>query len=146
MKKTGILILVVICSYSSFSQIKSGVSNLDSAHLKKQDTVAFAVLYFYRSYIPKMNAPLKKVPIYIDDSLVYSLKANTLVSIKLYKEGKHNIAVDKNGETEILSKIKLGNEYFFRCNVEKGLWFGKPVIEAVTPKEGKEESGVFKNE
>ena len=146
MKIISIVIVGLILSFSSFSQTNTGIANLDSASLKKQDTIPYAILYFYRSYVPKMNASLKNVPIYIDDSLVYSLKANRLIGIKLYKEGKHNIAVDKKGETEIASKFKLGTEYFFRCDIVKGLWFGKPVIDAVTPKVGKDESGVFKNE
>lgn len=118
----------------------------DSSYTKKADSLSYASLYFYRSFIPKMNAPIKKVPIYINDTLVYNLKANTIVTLKAIKEGKLRIAIDKDGESEIVIKVKFGSEYFFRCTVEKGLWFGRPTIEAVTPKVGKEESGVFKNE
>ncbi len=112
----------------------------DTAKLKT-DTVPGATLHFYRAFIRWADAPIKKVPIYINDSLVYSLKANRMISFKIIKEGKYRIAVDKKGESEITANIKLNHEYYFRCTVEKGLWFGVPTIEAVKPAEGKAEIG-----
>lgn len=109
-----------------------------------QDTVPYAMLYFYRAYIPKLNAPLKKVPIYINDSLFHELKYNTIIAIKVLKEGRYNIAIDKKGDSDIPVKIKMGQEYFFKCSVEKGLWFGKPAIETISPKEGKIDAGLIK--
>jgi hypothetical protein len=93
-----------------------------------------------------MYAPLKKVPIYINDSLVYKLKANMIFALKVFKEGKIRIAIDPGGGDEIITKVKLGNEYFYRCSIERGLWFGKPAIETVTQKTGKEESGNLTSE
>ena len=106
----------------------------------------YATLYFYRSYIPKLNAPIKKVPLYINDSLVHKLKANMVLTLKVFKEGKFNIAIDEKAESEISIKVKFGKEYFFKCEVVKGLWFGKPTIEFVTPAIGKAESGILKTE
>jgi|GEM_PF-2197616 len=145
MKKIAIVTLVLFASVSAFSQTKT-IASTDSGSLKKQDSLHFAVFYFYRAFIPKMVAPIKKVPIYVDDSLVYNLKANTLVAIKIFKEGKHNVCVDKDGETTIVSKIKFGNEYFYKCGIVPGLWGGKPTIETVTVKVGKEETGLLKDE
>lgn len=45
-----------------FSQTKS-TDSIAGGVQNKKDTVPYATLIFYRSYIPKMNAPLKKVPI-----------------------------------------------------------------------------------
>lgn len=145
-KKIMLLSIALFISGYSFSQSHAGDLMLNSTNIDKQDSLPYAMLYFYRAFIPKMNAPLKKVPIYVNDSLVYNLKANTLIPVRVFKEGKFKIAVDKNGESEIVAKIKLGGEYFFRCEIEKGLWFGKPAIEAVTAKIGKEESGLVKIE
>lgn len=147
MKHLSLLLLVLLLSIKGIAQTGSTDS---SGHIQTapnpHDTIPYATLYFYRSYIPKMNAPIKKVPIYINDSLMYQLKANKLIGFKILKEGKVKVAVDKEGETEIYTKVKFGNEYFFRCEIVKGLWFGKPTIEAVSIKEGKEETGVFKSE
>ncbi len=88
-----------------------------------------------------MNAPMKKVPIYINDTLIHKLKANTVISLKVLKEGKYTIRIDEKGESIIPITIKFGKEYFFKCEVVAGLWFGKPTIQAVTPKIGRAESG-----
>lgn len=146
MKKITCLALVLFAAFSAFSQTKTTIAGTDSSSLKKQDSAHFAVFYFYRAYIPKMVAPLKKVPIYVDDSLVYNLKANMLFAIKIFKEGKHSVCVDKDGETTIINKTKFGTEYFYKCEIVPGLWGGKPTIEPVTVKVGKEETGLIKNE
>ena len=109
----------------------------------KKDSLPYSSLYFYRSYIPKFNAPLKKVPIYINDSLIAEIKANTGVIYRVFKEGKVNISIDKKGETQFPVKVKFGNEYFFKCEVVRGLWFGKPTIELVSGKVGREELGIL---
>ncbi len=67
-----------------------------------------------------------KVRIYVNNSLDYSLKENTHINFRIIKEGMLNISIDKKGESEITIKSKCGNEYYFKCDVEKGLWFGNP--------------------
>ncbi|MBV4356887.1 hypothetical protein [Pinibacter aurantiacus] len=146
MKKIAILTFALFVSVNASSQTKTNIASADSSSPKKLDSLHFAVFYFYRAFVPKMVAPIKKVPIYVDDSLVYNLKANTLVAVKIFKEGKHNVCVDKDGETTIVSKIKFGNEYFYKCAIVPGLWGGKPTIETVTVKVGKEETGILKDE
>ena len=118
----------------------------DSITVQKTDTIPYASLYFYRPYIPIMKASVNKVYIYINDSLVYKLKANTIISMKVWKQGKYIIAVDKKGETDIPVTIKFGKEYFFECEPKKGLVFGSPTIDLVTPAAGKVASGMLKGD
>ena len=154
MKILSILLLIFSFALNCFSQTGNKDSLVtaiqraakDSAVTPKHDTIPYVTLYFYRSYIPKFVAPIKKVPIYVNDSLVTDLKANTMAIFKVFKEGKINIAIDKKGDSEITIKAKFGKEYFFRCAIETGLWGGKPAFEQVTPEVGKAETGVFKNE
>jgi hypothetical protein len=129
---------------SNDTPIKKGLN--DTASIQKKDSIPYATLYFYRSYLPANKASLNKAPIYINDSLVYKLKANTLISIQVLKQGKYTVAVDKKGETEIAVSIKFGKEYFFKCSPKQGLVFGNPTIELVTPAVGKAESGILKGE
>ena len=93
----------------------------------------FILFYLYSSYIPKMNAPLKIVHTYINDPLAGNLKANTIIGIKVIKEGKFRVAIDDKGETGMSVRVKSGKEYFFKCEMVKRFWFGKPTIEAVMP-------------
>ncbi len=147
MKSTILFTFLSFTLIQAFSQpAKTDSSNNASAVNGKKDSIPYATLYFYRSYIPKMKAPVKKVPIYINDSLFVQLKANMIISCRVIKEGKYIIAIDKNGDTDIPVKIKFGQEYFFKCAVESGLWFGKPTIETIPPKEGKIDAGMLKDE
>ena len=140
MKRSCFILLLAIVSLHSLAQAGSNPSVETSGSEKvinKQDTIAYATLYFYRSFVPKMVAPMKKVPIYINDTLVHTLKANTIASVKVLKEGRYRIATDEKGENLLPVRIKLGQEYFFKCDIEAGLWFGKPTIQPVTAKFGK---------
>ena len=109
----------------------------------KQDTVPHATVIFYRAYFPKYFSNVKKAPIYINDSLVHELKANTFISYNITKEGKIRVAVDKNQDTEIEFKLKFGKEYFFRVDVTGGLVNRNTSIESVTNAIGKEEIGML---
>ena len=109
----------------------------------KQDTVPHATLIFYRAYFPKYFSNVKTAPIYINDSLVHELKANTFISFNITKEGKTRVAVDKKQDTEIEFKLKFGKEYFFRADVTGGLLNRKTTIESVTTETGKEEIAIL---
>ena len=152
MKYLITLLIIFLITATGFAQVKIADSSNTSAKkstgiiFSKKDSIPYATLYFYRSFIPWINAPVKKVPVYINDSLIYKLKANTVMSIKVLKEGKFTIAIDDKGDTDIPVKVKFGKEYFFKCEVKKGLWFGKPTIENVTPAEGKADAGMLQVE
>jgi len=80
----------------------------------RADSIPHATLHFYRAYIPKFVAPIKRAPIYINDSLVHELRGNTIASFNVNAEGKVRVAVDKKAQTEIELKVKFGKEYFFK--------------------------------
>ncbi len=111
--------------------------------VKKQDSIPHATVIFYRAYFPKYFSNVKPASIYINDSLVHVLKANTFISFNITKEGKIRVAVDKKQETEIEFKLKFGKEYFFRVDVTGGVFNTKASIESVTTATGKEEIGVL---
>ena len=108
-----------------------------------QDTVPHATVIFYRAYFPKYFSNVKTAPIYINDSLLHELKANTFISFNITKEGKIRVAVDKKQETEIEFKLKFGKAYFFRVDVTGGLINRKTTIESVITEIGKEEIGML---
>ena len=70
----------------------------------KTDSLPHATFYFYRAFVPAIMKSVKKMPIYINDSLVYDLKANNYITIKVYKEGTYTVGVDKKGNTDIQQK------------------------------------------
>jgi hypothetical protein len=144
MKHILILSFIFLATTNSFAQTSKPTIDTSLFAKPAADTMPYAVLYFYRSYINPLFAPIKKVKIYLNDSLIYQLKANMMFSIKILKEGKYIIAIDKKGDSDIPLTIKKGNEYFFKCDVVMGLWFGKPTLVAVSVDQGKRETGILK--
>jgi hypothetical protein len=147
-------IIIMLFAQTGFSQIviKDSLITLtknkrpDPSTTRKEDSLPHATFYFYRSYIPKFNVPLKKVPVYINDSLAYNLSANSIITFTIFKEGKYNIAVDKKRESEIQTRVKFGKEYYFKCEVFGGLLNGRITVESVTPAFGREDTGILKSE
>jgi hypothetical protein len=101
------------------------------------DSASYATLIFYRSYLNPLVAPLKKVPIIINDSLYERLKSNTSFSVKLFRQGKTRLSTSKKEEDQFDSNIRFGKVYYYRCDILMGLWFGKPSILAVTEQTAK---------
>ena len=132
--KCALILIVTLLSFNkSYAQANNSAVN------KKQDSLPYATLHFYRAYFPKYFSNVKKAPVYINDSLVHELKANTVAHFNINREGKIRVAVDKNQQTEIEFKVKFGKEYFFRVDVTGGILNKQTTIEAVTPAVGKEE-------
>ena len=103
------------------------------------DTAPHGTVICYRAYFPKFYSNVRPAPIYINDTLVHELKANTFKSFIITKEGMTLVAVDKKQDNEIEFKLKFGKEYYFRVDVTGGLVNRKTTIESVTPEIGKEE-------
>ena len=150
MKLPTILIIFLVFARCGFSQIIVGDSVITLTNktrsapvtTNKSDALPHATFYFYRSFIPKFNVPLKKVPIYINDSLTYNLSANSIISMTVFKEGKYTIAVDQKGESQVESKVKFGKDYYFKVEVKGGLLNKTITVESVTPAFAKEDTGV----
>ena len=144
MKHLVVLMISPLLFYYAWLPARANESHAEKIRTEqllavKQDTVPHATVIFYRAYFPKYFSNVKTAPIYINDSLVHELKANTFISFNIAKEGKIRVAVDKKQETEIEFKLKFGKEYFFRVDVTGGLVNRKTSIESVTTEIGKEE-------
>ena len=136
-KSFVLYITMLVFAQNGFSQTK------DSTLKKSQDSLPHATFYFYRAHVPLLEKSVKKIPVYINDSLIHDLKANTCVIIKIYKEGRFTVAVDKKRNTETDVKVKFGKEYFFRCDGLGGLLNFKTTIDLVPEAQGKKETGVL---
>lgn len=147
LSKYACLLVFMLFTASSFCQSNKRDSTnkleIDSIALKQQDAGPHATFYFYRSFVPWINKSVLKIPIYVNDTLVYELKSNSLVPMQIFKEGNYTVAVDKKGNTEISVKVKFGKEYFFKCDLTGGLLVHKITIDAVSPADGRSESGIY---
>ncbi|MBC7866479.1 MAG: hypothetical protein H7X88_02995 [Gloeobacteraceae cyanobacterium ES-bin-316] len=148
MTRPVVLMMISLLFYIAWlpanaNESHSGKIRTDLLLAHTQDTVPHATVIFYRAYFPKYFSNVKTAPIYINDSLVHELKANTFISFNIAKEGKIRVAVDKKQQTEIEFKLKFGKEYFFRVDVTGGVFNTEASIESVTNAIGKEEIGML---
>ncbi len=148
MARPFVLMLIPLLFYNMWLPVNSNKNHAGKIRTElllanMQDTVPHATVYFYRAYFPKYFSNVKKASIYINDSLVHELKANTFIAFDIAKEGKLRVAVDKKQETEIEFKLKFGKEYFLRVDVTGGVFNTKASIESVTNATGKEEIGML---
>ncbi len=101
-----------------------------------------AVLYFYRSYLSKIAAPLKRMSLYVNDTLIYELKANSIVSYPVYHAGKFKVSGDSKDKTSMIVSIKPGGEYFFHCWLPTSIFDPPMQIESVHPDLARKEIGL----
>src|SRR4051794_9124864 len=101
-----------------------------------------AMLYFYRSYMSKIVAPLKKMSLYVNDTLIYELKANSIVSYPVYHAGKFKISGDSKDKTSMVVNIKPGGEYFIHCWLPTSIFDPPMQIESIHPDMARKEIGL----
>ena len=148
MIRTVVLPVIALLFFSAWSPASANESHDGNKRTglqltNRQDTVPYAKVIFYRAYFPKYFSNVKKAPIYINDSLVHELKANTFISFDIKKEGKIRVAVDKKQDTEIEFKLRFGNDYYFRVDVTGGVFNQKASIESVDNATGRAEIGIL---
>ena len=131
MKCIHILFVLVLLARATVGQVPA------------TDSLAGAELIFYRAFIPKLDAPLKKISIYINDHLVHELKFNTIFRKTIFPPAKTLIAIDKAGETETVFYPQAGARYYFKCEMLIGFWFGKPAFHLVSSDLGESECQVL---
>lgn len=148
MKRPVVLLIFSLFFYNAWLPANANENHIGKIKTEllltnMQDSLPHGTVIFYRAYFPKYYSNVKPAPIYINDSLVHELKANTFKVFNITKEGKVRVAVDKNQETEIDFKLKFGKLYYFRVDVTGGLVNRKTSIEEVTNETGKEEIGLL---
>ena len=104
-------------------------------------TEPHVTVYFFRAYINPFVAPLKKMSFTLNDSLVYELKANSMISIDV-KPGKYKISADKKDKTAMFLTLKAGNEYFFEGFLPNGIGASPMSLTNIKPEIARKEVGL----
>jgi hypothetical protein len=105
------------------------------------ETEPHVTVYFFRAYINPFVAPLKKMSFTLNDSLVYELKANSMISIDV-KPGKYKISADKKDKTAMFLTLKGGNEYFFEGFLPNGIGASPMSLTTIRPEIARKEVGL----
>ena len=82
---------------------------------KFKGSPTFAILYVYRP--GNMLGSALGYDIFLNDSIICRAKNNSKYEINVYKEGKMEIGVKRESRQIKTFDIKLGEEYFFKCEI-----------------------------
>ena len=85
---------------------------------------------------------MKKMSLYVNDTLIYELKANNVVAYPVYHAGKFTISGDKKDKTSMVVTIKPGNDYFFSCWMPGSVFDPPMTVESVHPDLARKEIGL----
>jgi hypothetical protein len=150
MKQAFVFYLVFVVSSFAKAQVAVGQNGpmintgaMSLVHPVAADSTPFATLYFYKSYTPYFHGSAKNATIHVDDSLLCTLKANSVYVYKSYREGPAKIWLRKMNKPSVKLSLVFGKEYYIKCRTALGLWFGRPIVHLVSDRQGKEELDIL---
>ncbi|MGY5351819.1 hypothetical protein ACXGQW_04530 [Wenyingzhuangia sp. IMCC45533] len=100
----------------------------------------YALLHVYRY---KGIGPLVSYNLKLGDTTLCRVKNNFKETIKIRKEGLNTIWAKTESKTELPIDVEFGKHYYLRCSVDIGFFVGKPSMEFVDFKTGKDEFESF---
>lgn len=97
----------------------------------------YALLYVYRR--GSANGALLNYTIHLDGKPLFKLYNNSKQVVKVYEEGLHKVRASLETEEIKEVDIKFGEEYFLECGINSGVFIGRPELNFVDKKIGREE-------
>jgi len=77
--------------------------------------------------------------VHIDNEMVFMARYNSKTTVRVTQEGLKTLWARTEVRTELPVDIKMGHEYFIRCNVGVGAFVGRPRIVLVDNSEGRKQ-------
>jgi hypothetical protein len=96
-----------------------------------------ALLHFYRP-ATKIGVAVS-FGVHLDDDVVFLAKYNSKTTVRVTKEGLKTLWATTESRAELPVDIKLGNEYFIRCNLGVGVFVGRPRLALVDNNDGRKQ-------
>lgn len=129
---------------SSMHRIKAVILRVDDLSVLSDDISDveisthpdYAVIYFYRE---SGAGALVSYDVYVGDTKVYRSRPNTNAEVKLYEEGDVEVWAKTEAKEVLPLTIRKGSDYFVRTSVSAGIMIGRPRMEIVSDKAGREE-------
>ena len=129
---------------SSMHRIKAVILRVDDLSVLSDDISDveisthpdYAVIYFYRE---SGAGALVSYDVYVGDTKVYRSRPNTNAEVKLYEEGDVEVWAKTEAKEVLPLTIRKCSDYFVRTSVSAGIMIGRPRMEIVSDKAGREE-------
>ena len=129
------LVLLTDCGGSKSAVSKS--ANVSAQSPEYQLTDDCALLHIYR--IGTMKGAAVSYDLHLDDEVVFRVKNKTKTTLKITSEGLKTLWAKTETKVELPVDVKFGNEYYIQCSISFGALVGRPKLELVDNKTGKEE-------
>lgn len=130
--------------FSSIHRIKADILRVDDLSVLSDDMSDmevsthpdYAVIYFYRE---SGTGAFVSYDVYVGDTKVYRSRPNTKAEVKLHEDGNVEVWAKTEAEEVLPMTIKKGMDYYIRTSVSSGIMIGRPRMEIVSAKTGREE-------
>ena len=130
--------------FSSIHRIKADILRVDDLSVLSDDMSDmevsthpdYAVIYFYRE---SGAGALVSYDVYVGDTKVYRSRPDTKAEVKLYEDGDVEVWAKTEAKEVLPMTIKKGMDYYIRTSVSAGIMIGRPRMEIVSDKAGREE-------
>jgi hypothetical protein len=97
--------------------------------------------YFYRKHRKLLGAALN-TSVHVDGMEIAELDPGRYVKVPL-EPGSHSFYSDEKDDT-ITVDVETGKDYYFRVDLQAGMWKGHGKFKLMTPEEGSKEFGEWK--
>jgi hypothetical protein len=131
------ILFSITFSDSALARGKDGLNETNQANKSNEgsvDTTKYAILHLYRPRNPVGG--LVGYNISLDDSVIYKLKNNRKVAIKIYKEGPVKIWPGDEPK-KVTINLKFGEEYFLKFGMVSGLVGARPELNLIDREQGR---------
>lgn len=111
---------------------------LDQASLTKPKDAHpdCAIIYFYRF---SGYGFLVQYDVQIGDTVVFRSKPNATAEVRIYEPGQYEIWAQTEAKASRMINIRMGEDYYVRCDVGMGAFVGRPELELVPEDSGRPE-------
>ena len=103
--------------------------------------VDYAIINVYRY---GGSGTLVSYDLYLGNSVICRVRNNFKTTLYIEKEGLNTLWAKTEAKSEVPINIKMGKTYYLRCGISMGAFVGRPVLELIDSKTGKDEFEFFK--
>jgi hypothetical protein len=97
----------------------------------------YALLHFFRPNA--MVGIAVSYGLFMDGEDLFLVKNNSKKTIKVTSAGQKLLTARTETRTELPINIQMGREYYIRCGLKMGAFVGRPTLQVVDNKKGKEQ-------
>ena len=127
--------LLTNCSRSKSVVSTSANENMQSSEYQLSGDCA--LLHIYRP--GSMKGMAISYDVYLGDDVIYRAKNKSKTTLRITGEGQIMLWAKTETRAELPVDIRLGNEYYIQCGIGFGALVGRPRLEIVDNKKGKDE-------